>query len=317
MKPNYFGKLGLFFLVFSIGNPTTAQVRNNQPKYDPSVPVATLSEQSYGPHERHVLDFWKAESEQPTPVALVIHGGGWQGGNKQRLHRFADVQRLLDAGISIVAINYRLMRHAKDQQVVPPVKAPLHDAARALQFVRSRAGQWNIDPDRIGAMGGSAGACSSLWLAYHDDLARPDAEDPVLRQSSRLQCAAVIGAQTTLDPAQMREWTPNSRYGGHAFGLGSFAEFLAARERIGEWIAEYSPYAHVTEDDPPVYLFYSAKPALGEKQKDPTHTANFGVMLQRHCHQQNVDCELVYPGAPDIRHDNATSFMIAILKTDR
>ncbi len=48
---------------------------------------------------------------------------------------------------------------------VPPVKGPLHDAARALQFVCSKSAEWNIDKQRIGASGGSAGACSSLWLA--------------------------------------------------------------------------------------------------------------------------------------------------------
>jgi len=71
---------------------------------------------------------------------------------------------------------------------------PLGDAARALQFVRSKAAEWNIDKTRIGATGGSAGACSSLWLAFHDDLADPKSSDPVARESTRLLCAAVIGS---------------------------------------------------------------------------------------------------------------------------
>ncbi|MCA9058314.1 MAG: alpha/beta hydrolase, partial [Planctomycetaceae bacterium] len=176
---------------------------------DPEVPAPTMANVRYGEHERHVLDLWKAESDHPTPVAFVIHGGGWQSGTKERVGRFVDIPRLLDAGISVVAINYRLISHANEERVTPPVKAPLHDAARALQFVRSRASEWNLDPQRIGAAGGSAGACSSLWLAFHPDLAVADSVDPVARQSSRLWCAAVIGAQTTLDPQQMQEWTPN------------------------------------------------------------------------------------------------------------
>ena len=147
------------------------------------------------------LDFWKADSPKPTPLAFVIHGGGWQGGSKERLHRFADPTALLEAGISVVALNYRYVKQAVEAGIEPPVKAPLHDAARALQFVRSKAGEWNIDKERIGAAGGSAGACSSLWLAFHDDLADPDSEDPVSRESTRLWCAAVTGAQTSLDPA--------------------------------------------------------------------------------------------------------------------
>lgn len=281
---------------------------------NPAVVKPTLANVPYGVHERHILDFWKAESATPTPLVFVIHGGGWQGGEKERVNKFVSVEDLLAQGISVVAINYRLMKHAAEDQVMPPVKAPLHDAARALQFVRSKAGEWNIDKTRIGAAGGSAGACSSLWLAFHDDLADPKSDDPVSRESSRLQCAAVTGAQTTLDPQQMKEWTPNSRYGGHAFGIGSFAEFLAGREKILPWIAEYSPYALVNADDPPVYLIYSAPPALGQDQKDPTHTSNFGVKLQEHCAATKVACELVYPGAPNVKHATPTEFLIVTLK---
>ena len=126
----------------------------------------------------------------------------------------------------------------------------MSDAARALQFVRSKAKEWNLDKKRIGAAGGSAGACSSLWLAFHDDLANTKSKDPVARESSRLSCAAVTGAQTTLDPKQMKEWTPNSKYGGHAFGLRNFAEFLAKREKIMPWVKEYSPCLLYTSPSP-------------------------------------------------------------------
>jgi len=296
---------------------TTAQDQAKPaPAYAPTVPKPTLTEVRYGTHERHILDFWKADSATPTPLAFVIHGGGWQGGEKERVDRFVDVPALLKAGISVIAINYRFVKMAEAEGIQPPVKAPLHDAARALQFVRSKAAEWNLDKNRIGAAGGSAGACSSLWLAFHNDLADPKNSDPVARESSRLQCAAVTGAQTTLDPQQMVEWTPNSKYGGHAFGLKTFPEFLAAREKILPWIAEYSPYALVTSDDPPVYLTYSAPPALGQPQKDPTHTSNFGLKLQQHCKTLGVPCELFYPDAPDTKHPTPTAFLITTLKKD-
>ena len=211
----------------------------------------------------------------------------------------------------MVAISYRLMRHTDGAE--PPVKVPLYDAARALQFVRSKANEWNIDKARIGAAGGSAGGCSSLWLAYHDDLADPVSKDPVARESTRLRCAAVTRAQTTLDPKQMKEWTPNSRYGGHAFGKKDFAQFLADRESILPWIKEYSPYSLVSADDPPTYLFYNSAPGIGEHQKDPAHTANFGVKLQKHCEVIGVQCEVVYPGAADVRHETPTDYLIKML----
>ena len=276
----------------------------------------TAADLSYGPFARNVLDFYQAKSDKPTPLLFYIHGGGWMGGDKNGLNP----RQYLDAGISVVSINYRYISQAQD--VSPPVKAPLHDAARALQFVRGKAAEWNIDKDRIGASGGSAGACSSLWLAFHPDLADPNSDDPLARESTRLWCAAVDGAQTTLDPKQMKDWTPNSSYGGHAFGfkgnaaakLSQFDEFLAGRESILPWIAEYSPYALVTSDDPPVYLRFSAPPALGQEQKDPTHTANFGVKLQEHCQELGVPCELVYPDAPNVQHATTQAYLIETLK---
>ncbi|HRQ89873.1 MAG TPA: DUF1080 domain-containing protein, partial [Bacteroidia bacterium] len=272
---------------------------------NPLLPEPTHYDVAYGPHPKQTMHFWKAESTEPTPVLLFIHGGGWTAGG--RLSGLSGMlPALLERGISVASVEYRFINEATADGIEPPVRGPLHDAARALQLLRSKAGEWGIDKTRIGASGGSAGACTSLWLAFHDDLADPKSDDPVARESTRLAFAAVTGAQTTLDPAQMKEWTPNSRYGAHAFGIGAnaekkttaFDEFLARRDEILPWIAEYSPYALVSKDDSPVYLYYSAPPALGQEEKDPTHTANFGVKLQEHCEANGVKCELAYPGAP-------------------
>ena len=283
-------------------------------------PAPTLANVAYGEHPRQVLDLWKADSAKPTPLLFFIHGGGWLNGDKARV---ANLEKYLAAGISVVSINYRYVSQAHAAGVKPPVQWPLQDAARALQFVRSKAGEWNIDKARIGASGGSAGACSSLWLAFHNDLADPKSSDPIARESTRLRCAAVTGAQTTLDPQQMKEWTPNSRYGSHAFGIFKqvngkdqmdFEAFLAQRESILPWIAEYSPYALVTADDPPIYMIFAAPPALGQDQKDPTHTANFGVKLQEKLTATGIPCELVYPGAPDVQHPQIHDYLIEKLK---
>jgi acetyl esterase/lipase len=308
---------GLSLTPLSVCAQTTAGTANNRDrsaKASVAVPRPTFADRAYGEHERQVLDFWQAKTDKPAPLAFVIHGGGWQGGDKNRVGRFVNVAQLLEHGISVAAINYRFVSHARADGVSPPVRLPLHDAALALQFLRSQSEHLRIDPTRIGAARGSAGACSSLWLAFHPDLADPAATDPVRRQSTRLQCAAVTGAQTTLDPQQMQEWTPNSRYGGHAFGLTGFASFLAARDRIQPLIAEYSPWHLVSSDDPAVYLIYSAAPALGQPQKDPTHTANFGVKLQERCESQSVHCELVYPGAENVHHATPTDFLISQLQ---
>jgi acetyl esterase/lipase len=281
----------------------------------------TMKDVAYGKHPKQVVHFWKAQSDKPTPVLFFIHGGGWTGGNRSS-GLAGLLPEMLKAGISVVSVEYRFISEATKDGVVPPVKGPLTDAARALQFVRSKATEWNIDKARIGASGGSAGACTSLWLAFHDDMADPKSSDPIARESTRLWCAAVSGPQTTLDPQQMKEWTPNSTYGGHAFGfagdkvkkLSTFEVFLAGREKILPWIAEYSPYALVTKGDSPVALYFSGPPAIGQEQKDPTHTANFGLKLQEHCQAIGVPCELVYPSAPDVKHPTVLAYLLETLK---
>jgi acetyl esterase/lipase len=283
-------------------------------QYDESVPKPTVSNISYGPHKRNVLDFWKADSDTATPLVFVIHGGGWNSGSKERLTRFIDPNKVLAAGISIVAINYRLIPMVQD--IFPPVKVPLLDAARALQFVRTNAKEWGIDKNRIAAAGGSAGACSSLWLHFHSDMADDNSSDPVLKESTKLITIAVIGAQTSLDPYQMKEWTPNSKYGAHAFAKNSFDSFYNERNNLINEINEYSPYVLIERGAPPVYLCYGNPPAIGEEQADPTHTSNFGLMMQKKCIELGVDCQLYYPGADNPLYSNCSDYLINFLKNN-
>jgi acetyl esterase/lipase len=260
----------------------------------------------YGSHPRQVLDFYPAKSDKPTPVVFYIHGGGWRGGDKK-----TDPKPFLDKGISVVAINYRYVQNGVEEKVEPPVKAPLSDAARALQFVRSKADEWNLDKTRIGATGGSAGACSSLWLAFHDDLADPKSDDPVARESTRLYCAAVNGAQVSLDPKELREWMPNYKYGAHAFGMADLESVIANREKVLPWIKEYSPIEHVSNDDPPIALFYSGEaPVVGSSPKDPTHSGVMGVKLAERLKAANVEVVLVHPGQPHPMYKTSTEYLI-------
>ena len=291
----------------------------------PAIPP-TLADVAYGAHPKQVLHFWKAESARPAPLLFFIHGGGWVSGH--RLNTLEGMlPEILQAGISVVSVEYRFVTEAMRAKVSPPLQWPREDAARALQFVRHKAREWNIDKTRVAAAGSSAGGCTSLWLAFHDDMADPTSTDPVARESTRLFCAAVDRAQTTLDPQQMKEWTSNSDYGGHAFGFmpdpqdlktrdTQFPQFLAARESLRPWIQRYSPIAHVTKDDPPVYLIYTTPPAMGKDDPEARHSANFGVPLQEKLRGVGVACELVYPGAPKVKHATMTAFFIEQLKTN-
>ncbi len=305
--------------------PAAASGQAPQAKPPPARPAPTVADFAYGKEsERQKFDFWQAKSDKPTPVVLLIHGGGWVNGSKEG-YGTAAIQPYLDAGISVASINYRFIAQAMEQKVEPPVKACLHDAARALQTIRSKAKEWNVDPKRVGATGGSAGACTSIWLAMHDDLADPSSSDPVARESSRLSCAAVNGAQTSLDPRELREWMPNAIYGGHAFGFAEkgrsraqeFDLLTENRERVLPWIREYSPIELATKDDPPLYLDYpnqKTPPVFGEKQTDPTHSALYGLKLEAKLTPLGVECVVAYPaGRKDEKYGSIAKFLIAKL----
>jgi acetyl esterase/lipase len=236
-------------------------------------------------------------------------------------------RQLLDAGISVASINYRFVGQAAADGVEPPVEACLTDAARALQFLRSKAEELNIDKKRIGATGGSAGGATTLWLALHDDLADPKSDDPVARQSTRLRAAAPGQAQTSLDPKQMREWIPEITYGAHAFGIqrredreAQFQAFLAEREALlaKGWIQEYSPYELVSADDPPIFQNYRGRgieEAPGETGWK-THSPLFGIGLKRRLDEVGVENYLTYDGKPAEKYGNAAEFFIAKLKSE-
>jgi acetyl esterase/lipase len=151
---------------------------HGMPAQQPAKLPPTFADVKYGPHERNVLDFWKVDTKTPAPLVIYIHGGGFVAGDKSNVNA-GTIQFFLKAGISFASISYRYSTQA-------PYPAPMMDGARAVQFLRSKAGEWNIDPKRFAAFGGSAGAGISMWLAFHDDLAKPASADPIERQSTRL-----------------------------------------------------------------------------------------------------------------------------------
>jgi acetyl esterase/lipase len=251
-----------------------------------------LANVSYGPHERNVLDLWKARAEGPAPLVIFIHGGGFRDGDKSALNPVL-LDLCLNAGISVAAINYRLSQHA-------PYPAPMHDGARAVQFLRHNAGKWNLNPKRFGATGGSAGAAMSLWIGFHDDMAEPTSDDPVRRESTRLAAMAVASAQTTLDPREIRKLIGEAA-APHAalepfYGLAS--EELQT-ERAFRLFRDASPVTHLAVGDPPVLLLYGEPdvPLPSDARPwDGIHHPRFGLFLKERMDKLGIECELRYPG---------------------
>jgi acetyl esterase/lipase len=129
-------------------------------------------------HERNVLDFWQAKTDRPAPTVIWFHGGGFtQGDKRQIVDRDNFVGGFLAKGVSVASCNYPFLKDASYEQI-------MKHCGRAVQFLRSKAREWNLDPSRIGAAGASAGALISEWLGYQADLADPRSGDPVGKLSS-------------------------------------------------------------------------------------------------------------------------------------
>jgi acetyl esterase/lipase len=247
-------------------------------------PAPTQADVAYGDHERNVLDFWQAESDKPTPLFIWIHGGGFRGGDKRSFP--GDLRsQLLEAGISCASIHYRLTGDA-------PYPAQMLDSARAVQFQRSKASEWNLDPKRFAAGGGSAGSGISQWLGYHDDLADPDSDDPVARQSSRLACVFPINMQSTYDPRVIKKIIPGDAYKHTAlisfFGRPTDWDWDSdpVDDKLDALLRDASPITHLTPDDAPIFLLQYARAATPGN----IHHPKFGEHLKQEADKIGVEC---------------------------
>ena len=254
--------------------------------------VAT--DEPYGPDARNVFDLWVPNTKQLAPLLVVFHGGGFVSGDKSEVDDYL-VDRCLHAGIAVAACNYRYATDA-------PFLAPMTDCARAIQYLRQNADRWGLDPGRIAAFGDSAGGAIALWIAYNDELADPESADPVLRESTALSAVVAFDAPCSLDPSYIRELLGGRAYESPSLPAlyGITPEQLDDAE-LAPYYAFASPINHVTEGDPPTFLYYnepneplSADPNPGDtiyyegygqtlpRQPDPgegMHHPGFGVAL--------------------------------------
>jgi arylformamidase len=207
---------------------------------------------------------------------------------------------MLAHGVSVASINYRYSQ-------IATLPAPVLDAAHALQFIRSKAKEWNIRKDRIAAIGGSAGGCTTLWLAYHDDLAEPKSSDPVLRESTRLCAGVGIGAQTSIDPKVVAPWVGeeimNHGMFWAAVGATNRAEAMLRYSDFQDLFHEFSPINHVSPGDPPVLLLYAPPTPL--PATDPgiaIHHSMLGEKLKEVADKAGLECALIH--ATDLDGDS-------------
>ncbi len=207
--------------------------------------------------------YYPQTGSAPYPVVIYVHGGGWTSGNKRGGAGMLDVPTLLDHGYLVAAIDYRL---------APAYKFPaqFEDVSCAVRYLRTHADEIGLDPDRIGAYGGSAGGHLVALLGTADeDAFRGDCPWEV---SARVQ--AVVDM----------------------FGPADFSlfEFLGSEKAEGVFgasdatdpvFAEASPVAWVSTDDSPFLILHG--------DRDPVVPLEQSQSLYDHLKAASVPVELV------------------------
>jgi acetyl esterase/lipase len=250
----------------------------------PQKTAPTYADVSYGPSNANKLDFWQVKSRRPAPLLVFIHGGGFRGGSKNSIPPEL-LTKSLEAGIACTSIDYRLSGEA----IYP---AQMHDSVRAIQFIRSKAVEWNIDLKRVAAGGGSAGSGISQWLGFHDDLASPTSDDPIASQSTRLTAVLALNMQSTYDPRQIKNIVPGNAYNHPAlkqlFGLPQNWNWLETQidGKLDAGLKDVSPITHLTKDDPPVFILHYA----AANKDGNIHHPNFGKHLKKAMDALGIEC---------------------------
>ena len=302
----------VLFLILTIVCVGFAQNESNAKKAEIVKPKPDISNGKYGEFERNTFDLWKPKSKKTTPLVVYIHGGGLTTGDKEKISA-NQLEAMLKAGFAVMAINYRL---------TPEAVFPQHymDAARAIQFARYHAKDFNIDPKRVAATGSSAGGMTSLWIGFHDDLADPKNSDPVLRESTRLKAMAVSSAQTTLVPELVKKYigvlaTQYQTYNnGKIFGL--------KKEEMTSPKGFAALYGHFPDD-----LFNQRRSAgLGVLQRseyafdrksttsDAIHHPGFGTVLKEEMDKLKIECKIRHKDDGQNVNGDMVNFLAKYLK---
>jgi len=201
----------------------------------------------YTQRHGHDLTFDLVRPERPNGLGIVLMvSGGWRSGPDG--FRPWMVAPLLRRGYTVFAVSHLSQPTASVMEI-------FEDVSRAVRFIRHGAGEYGIDPNRLGVTGGSAGGHLSLMLATRGGPGPADANDPIDRQSSSVQAVAIFYPVTDL--LNLGDSTENPGDGGppksfvEAFGPDSTDP--ARWQEIGRAM---SPIYHITADLPPTLIFH-------------------------------------------------------------
>jgi alpha-L-fucosidase 2 len=170
--------------------------------------------------------------EKLHPIAIIIHGGGYHGGDAKSGSEAYVADFLAPAGYAVFSVNYRLAPKY-------PYPYMVLDVQRAVRYIRHHAQEWNADPDRIALVGGSAGGFLSNMVGLLNAPGDAKASDPVDRESAKAQAVVSLYAQSSF------EFVPLNA------DVHRLLDPLIAEKGEKEAIREASPITYVNKDDPP------------------------------------------------------------------
>lgn len=254
-----------------------------------------LYDQKYGPHERQAFDLWLPKGLGRSPLVIYIHGGGWVMGSKDEFRNSFIIKKYLRAGIAVAAINYRFLKHAPLQQILR------EDIAGFVQFMRYNAGKYKINKKLIMSHGYSAGGSGSLWLATHDDIANPDSEDPIRRESSRILAAGHLSAQVSYDFVDWYKY----------FSVEETNQFVAqemwSRYHLNSYQDLFTPegeeirkdvdmYENMSADDAPVIFWNGLKDIKSPDKGHFMHSPRHAKLLYERARSVGLEAKIILDG---------------------
>jgi arylsulfatase A len=191
----------------------------------------------YGDRELQ-LDLFKPKDQKGLlPAIIWIHGGGWKNGTRKGGAKMA--RYFAERNYVAVSISYRLTGEA-------PFPAQIQDCKAAVRWLRAHAKTYGIDPERIGAMGHSAGGHLAALLATSNDVPELEGDGGNSSFSSTIQAAVPTGAQTDLETDRIRSLTAQS-------GADIWHDFLGGPLDKNEAMYQLaSPRRHLDKKDPPM-----------------------------------------------------------------
>jgi acetyl esterase len=178
------------------------------------------------------MDYYAPKGGGVHPIVIIIHGGGYHGGDSKSGSEAYVADFLAPAGYAVFSINYRLAPKY-------PYPYMVLDTERAVRFIRLNAKKWNGDPKRIALVGGSAGGFLSNMVGLQNLNVDAKAADPVDRESARAQAVVSLFAQSSF------EFVPLNA------DVHRLLDPLIAEKGYKEAIREASPITYVSKNDPP------------------------------------------------------------------